>query len=167
MSRSFDFTSFSSSLFVQEASGGYRPAAAEDLLLAARQVLDAQVRLTPVMDSPGAVKDFLAVCLGHQVLCETIAIPLAYKDIVFQGTQDEVVLDGRRERVGFYNTFVGKVDAATMPQLAGATVDADPTTGDVHAVRGPHYRGIQFHAESILTQHGADLIHRLAADLLA
>jgi 2-amino-4-deoxychorismate synthase len=110
---------------------------------------------------------FLAVCLGHQVLCDTIAIPLAYKDIVFQGTQDEVVLDGRRERVGFYNTFVGKVDAATMPQLAGATVDADPTTGDVHALRGPHYRGIQFHAESILTQHGADLIHRLAADLLA
>ena len=109
---------------------------------------------------------FLAVCLGHQVLCDTIAIPLAYKDIVFQGTQDEVLLDGRRERVGFYNTFVGKVDAAAMPQLAGVTVDADPTTGDVHAVRGPHYRGIQFHAESILTQHGADLIHRLAADLL-
>ena len=34
------------------------------------------------------------------------------------------------------------------------------------SLRGPHYRGIQFHAESILTQHGADLIHGLAADLL-
>jgi len=45
-------------------------------------------------------------------------------------------------------------------------VDADPATGDVHAVRGAHFRGIQFHAESILTQHGADLIHHLAADLL-
>ena len=39
-------------------------------------------------------------------------------------------------------------------------------TGDVHLVRGPHYRGIQFHAESILTQRGSDVIHRLAADLL-
>jgi phenazine biosynthesis protein phzE len=110
-------------------------------------------------------RPFLAVCLGHQVLCDRLGIPLAYKDIVFQGTQDEVMLDGRRERVGFYNTFVARV----FPELSlpdGVSVDADPATGDVHQVRGPHFRGIQFHAESILTQHGADLIHRLAADLL-
>ena len=105
------------------------------------------------------------MCLGHQVLCDRLGIPLAYKDIVFQGTQDEVVLDGRRERVGFYNTFVGRVgDDTVLPD--GVSVDADPATGDVHLVRGPHFRGIQFHAESILTQHGSDLIHRLAADLL-
>jgi len=110
-------------------------------------------------------RPFLAVCLGHQVLCDRIGVPLAYKDIVFQGTQDEVVLDGHRELVGFYNTFVGRIsDDTTLPE--GVSVDADPATGDVHLVRGPHYRGIQFHAESILTQNGADLIHRLAADLL-
>ncbi len=114
-------------------------------------------------------RPFLAVCLGHQVLCDRLGIPLAYKDIVFQGTQDEVVLDGRPERVGFYNTFVGRVGtvggvSATLPE--GVTVDADPVTGDVHHVHGPHFRGIQFHAESILTQHGAGLIHDLAADLL-
>jgi phenazine biosynthesis protein phzE len=111
-------------------------------------------------------RPFLAVCLGHQVLCDRLGIPLAYKDIVFQGTQDEVTLDGRSERVGFYNTFVGRVGGdAALP--SGVSVDADPATGDVHHVRGPHFRGIQFHAESILTQHGAELIHRLAADLLA
>jgi phenazine biosynthesis protein phzE len=110
-------------------------------------------------------RPFLAVCLGHQVLCDRLGIPLAYKDIVFQGTQAEVVVDDRSERVGFYNTFVGRVDdASALPQ--GVTVDADPATGDVHHVRGPHFRGIQFHAESILTQHGADLIHHLATDLL-
>ena len=32
-------------------------------------------------------------------------------------------------------------------------------------MRGPHYRGIQFHAESILTEHGYDLIHDLVRDL--
>jgi 2-amino-4-deoxychorismate synthase len=110
-------------------------------------------------------RPFLAVCLGHQVLCERLGIPLAYKDIVFQGTQDEVVVDGVRERVGFYNTFVGRVgDVPRLPD--GVSVDADPATGDVHHVSGPHFRGVQFHAESILTQHGADLIHRLAIDLL-
>jgi phenazine biosynthesis protein phzE len=110
-------------------------------------------------------RPFLAVCLGHQVLCDRLGIPLAYKDIVFQGTQDEIVLEGRRERVGFYNTFVGRVGAG-QALGPGVSVDADPVTGDVHLVRGPHFRGIQFHAESILSQHGADLIHRLAADLL-
>jgi phenazine biosynthesis protein phzE len=110
-------------------------------------------------------RPFLAVCLGHQVLCDRLGIPLSYKDIVFQGTQDEVVVDGHRERVGFYNTFVGRVgDGRVLPD--GVSVDADPATGDVHLLRGPQFRGIQFHAESILTQHGADLIHRLAADLL-
>jgi 2-amino-4-deoxychorismate synthase len=108
---------------------------------------------------------FLAVCLGHQVLCDRLGIPLGYKDIVFQGTQDEVSIDGRRERVGFYNTFVGR-SASTADLAGGISVESDPETGDVHLVRGPHFRGIQFHAESILTEHGADLVHGLLADLL-
>ena len=108
---------------------------------------------------------FLAVCLGHQALCHQLGLPLAYKDIVFQGTQSPVRLDGRTERVGFYNTFVGRVgEGAELP--AGVEVDTDPDTGDVHALRGPHYRGIQFHAESILTQNGFDLLHTLVRDLL-
>ncbi|MGZ4454313.1 MAG: anthranilate synthase family protein [Nocardioides sp.] len=108
---------------------------------------------------------FLSVCLGHQALCHQLGLGLHYKDIVFQGTQSAVDLDGRTERVGFYNTFVGRVDETT-PLPAGVEVDADPATGDVHAVRGPHYRGIQFHAESILTQHGYELLHDLVGDLL-
>src|SRR3954469_16163197 len=115
-------------------------------------------------------RPFLAVCLGHQVLCDRLGIPVAYKDIVFQGTQDEVTIDGGPERVGFYNTFVGRVvPTGSMGETAlpeGVSVDADPATGDVHLVRGPHFRGIQFHAESILTQRGSEVLHRLAADLL-
>lgn len=68
---------------------------------------------------------FLAVCLGHQVTCDRLAIPLAYKDIVFQGTQSLVSLDGRQERVGFYNTFVGRPDG---PLPDGVRVWKDPGT---------------------------------------
>jgi phenazine biosynthesis protein phzE len=46
-------------------------------------------------------------------------------------------------------------------------VAADPATGDVHEVVGPHYRGIQFHAESILTEQGFSLLRDLLLDLLA
>ncbi|MGH3361506.1 MAG: anthranilate synthase family protein, partial [Nocardioides sp.] len=104
---------------------------------------------------------FLAVCLGHQALCHRLGIPLHFKDIVFQGTQSPVSLAGRTERVGFYNTFVARGEAP-----AGVEVEADPGTGDIHLVRGPHYRGVQFHAESILTEHGYDLVHDLVRELL-
>ena len=115
-------------------------------------------------------KPFLAVCLGHQVLCGRLGIPLAFKDIVFQGTQSTVSLFGRDEVVGFYNTFVGRhsvgrVDAEdSLPD--GVRVEADPATGDIHLVAGPHFRGVQFHAESILTENGVALLQRLLLDLL-
>ena len=106
---------------------------------------------------------FLAVCLGHQVLCGRLGIDLGFKDIVFQGTQSRVALGDAEENVGFYNTFVAR---ATERLPDGVSVRSDPATGDVHLVTGPHYRGIQFHAESILTEHGYDLIHDLVLDLL-
>lgn len=109
-------------------------------------------------------KPFLAVCLGHQALCHRLGLDLQYKDIVFQGTQSPIALGGRTERVGFYNTFVGRVGESGLPE--GVGIEADPESGDVHAVAGPHYRGIQFHAESILTEHGYDLLHDLVSELL-
>ncbi len=110
-------------------------------------------------------RPFLAVCLGHQSLCHLLDIPLAYKDIVFQGTQSPIRMKGRTERVGFYNTFVGRAgEGDALPD--GVTVETDPDTGDIHVLTGPHYRGIQFHAESILTEHGFDLVHELVGDLL-
>jgi len=108
---------------------------------------------------------FLAVCLGHQVLCGAFGLELAYKDIVFQGTQTKVAILGRHENVGFYNTFVARVGADhTLP--AGITVDADQSTGDIHLLRGPHFVGVQFHAESILTENGFELVHELVSSLL-
>ncbi len=112
------------------------------------------------------------MCLGHQVLCGRLGIEVGYKDIVFQGTQSSIDLGpglgagvgGRIENVGFYNTFVGRATGA-LPE--GVTVAADPRTHDIHVVRGPHYRGIQFHAESILSEHGYDLVHDLVLELLA
>ncbi len=119
-----------------------------------------------VDDLLAAGTPFLAVCLGHQVLCRALGLPLAVKDIVFQGIQTRVELFGRSENVGFYNTFVARVDDETrLP--AGVEVSLDLATGDVHHIQGPHFHGIQFHAESILTEHGFEIVKELLTALTA
>ena len=70
-----------------------------------------------------------------------------------------------RSAVGFYNTFVGAGRRTDCP--TGVSVEADPATGDIHLVAGPHYRGVQFHAESILTENGFALLRGLLLELLA
>jgi phenazine biosynthesis protein phzE len=124
-----------------------------------RQSDDPKVRAVraAVDDLLAAGTPFLAVCLGHQVLCTALGLPLAVKDIVFQGTQTAIDIAGRKEHVGFYNTFVARTqDEVALPP--GVTVTADPVTGDVHMLEGPHYCGVQFHAESILTENGFELV---------
>ena len=109
-------------------------------------------------------RPFLSVCLGHQVLCHQLGLDVVFKDIVFQGTQSELTVLGRPETVGFYNTFVAREPARGLPE--GISVEADSATGDIHLVAGPHFRGVQFHAESILTQNGAAIIRDLVTDLV-
>jgi phenazine biosynthesis protein phzE len=108
---------------------------------------------------------FLAVCLGHQILSGLLGLDLVYKDIVFQGTQTRLPVLGHERVVGFYNTFVARVPRGGLPP--GVRVETDPVTGDIHLLAGPHYRSVQFHAESILSQSGADVLRELVSDLLA
>lgn len=105
---------------------------------------------------------FLAECLGHQILCVNLGFEVARKDIPYQGTQEVIDLFGARERVGFYNTFCGKLRQAKP----GLEVSADAATGDIHAVRGKTFLGIQFHVESILTTSGYALLRRCVEPLL-
>ena len=104
------------------------------------------------------------MCLGHQVLCSRLGIDLGYKDIVFQGTQSRVSLAGREENVGFYNTFVGRVDGTGLPE--GVEVAADPESGDIHLVSGPHFRGCSSTPSRSSPSTATSLIHDLVLELL-
>jgi phenazine biosynthesis protein phzE len=110
-------------------------------------------------------RPFLAVCLGHQVLSGLLGLDLVYKDIVFQGTQTRLPVLGHERVVGFYNTFVARAPHGGLPP--GVRVETDPVSGDIHLLAGPHYRSVQFHAESILSQSGAEVLRELVSDLLA
>lgn len=110
-----------------------------------------------------ARRPLFAECLSHQILCHTLGLPLVAKAIPHQGTQATLELFGRVERVGFYNTFVALADRT----LDGLEVVADPVTREVHALRGPGLYSAQFHAESILTPRGYEIVRDALVSLLS
>ncbi|MFA6279585.1 MAG: anthranilate synthase family protein [Bdellovibrionales bacterium] len=114
-------------------------------------------------------KPLFCICLGHQILCNVLGLPLVKKQRPFQGAQELIDLWGEPERVGFYNTFAGKVDGAALPQ--GMDVSFDAQTGEVHALRSTggaaRFVGLQFHPESILTTNGVRIIRDVIMGLMA
>ncbi|GAA1920429.1 anthranilate synthase family protein [Streptantibioticus ferralitis] len=114
-----------------------------------------------------ARRPFLAVCLSHQVLSLALGFDLVRRDVPNQGVQREIDLFGRRERVGFYNTFAARSvsDHVDCPDVGRVEASRDPLTGEVHALRGPHFASMQFHAESVLTQDGPRIVGTLLTEL--
>ena len=49
----------------------------------------------------------------------------------------------------------------------GLFVETDPESGDIHLVGCSLFSGIQFHAESILTQNGFGILRDLVTDLIS
>ena len=104
----------------------------------------------------------VAVCLGHQILCRTLGMTVIPVDPPLQGVQETVELFGRREPVGFYNTFF-----ALTPEQAPAGVEiASAPDGRVIALRGPHFASFQFHVESVLTTNCVAILQDTLTRLL-
>jgi 2-amino-4-deoxychorismate synthase len=105
-------------------------------------------------DRLAARRPVVAVCLGHQVLASELGLELRPKRTVVQGAQERIDLFGRPQVVGFYNTFT-----AVLPADAGSLPFECATDDDeVVALRGPGYAGLQFHAESVLTPDGREIL---------
>ncbi|MFF3766836.1 anthranilate synthase family protein [Streptomyces sp. NPDC001922] len=110
----------------------------------------------------------LGVCLGHELIAAELGLDIVRKDVPCQGAQERIDFFGRPQTVGFYNTFTARCDAATEEELAMHRVELsrDPAGGDVHALRGPGFAGVQFHPESVLTLDGAGITAGLLSAVL-
>lgn len=108
----------------------------------------------------------LGVCLGHELIAADLGLEIVRKEVPYQGAQTEIDLFGRRETVGFYNSFVAHCDDGTAAELAAHEVEISRSgSGEVHALRGPGFAGVQFHPESVLSLNGPAVVRELLAGL--
>ncbi|WP_329341591.1 anthranilate synthase family protein [Streptomyces sp. NBC_01352] len=108
----------------------------------------------------------LGVCLGHELIAAELGLEIVRKEVPYQGAQTEIDLFGRRETVGFYNSFVARCDDDALVELSAHGVEVSRSdTGEVHALRGPGFAGVQFHPESVLTLNGAAVVRELVGEL--
>lgn len=108
----------------------------------------------------------LGVCLGHELVAAELGLEIVRKAVPYQGAQTEIDLFGRVETVGFYNSFVAYCADETAEELGAREVEVSRTVdGEVHALRGPGFAGVQFHPESVLTVNGAVVVGELIGGL--
>ena len=92
------FPSFDSCLLVRDAHGRYLPASADDILEAARQVIDRKMRRGAEFTSPAAVKEYLRTKLAsfeHEVFV-----------VLF--------MDTRHRLIEYREMFHGTIDGASV-----------------------------------------------------
>ncbi|GAB4351753.1 MAG: aminodeoxychorismate/anthranilate synthase component II [Immundisolibacter sp.] len=116
----------------------------------------------------------LGVCLGHQAIGQAFGGRVIRADAVMHGKTSPVYHDGRGLFAGLPNPLTATryhslvVEWASLPPCLEVTAWTCRADGSRHEIMGLRHRelavvGVQFHPESILTQHG----HALLANFLA
>jgi len=131
---------------------------------------DAGVTLELIRALAGSVP-MLGVCLGHQALAQAFGARIERARAPVHGKTSPVSHDGRGVFRELPSPFIATryhsllVEPSSVP--AGFEVSARTADGEIMGLRQPALRleGVQFHPESILTEHGAKLVQNWLSSL--
>ena len=108
----------------------------------------------------------LGVCLGHQAIGEAYGGVVTRASRVMHGKMSQLVHDGTGLFAGIpspfgvmrYHSLI--VERATLPAELQVTAVAVDDATEIHALQHRTHPvwGVQFHPESILTEHGRELL---------
>jgi anthranilate synthase/aminodeoxychorismate synthase-like glutamine amidotransferase len=108
----------------------------------------------------------LGVCLGHQAIGEAYGGVVTRASRVMHGKMSQLVHDGTGLFAGIpspfgvmrYHSLI--VERATLPAELQVTAVALDDANEIHALQHRTHPvwGVQFHPESILTEHGRELL---------
>lgn len=114
----------------------------------------------------GATIPLLGVCLGHQAIGEAYGGRVIRASRVMHGKQSQLQHDGTGLFAGVpspfsvmrYHSLI--VERETLPDSLRVTAVATDNPNEIHALAHREHPvwGVQFHPESILTEHGRPLL---------
>jgi anthranilate synthase/aminodeoxychorismate synthase-like glutamine amidotransferase len=114
----------------------------------------------------GARTPLLGVCLGHQAIGEAYGGDVVRASRVMHGKMSRLVHDGTGLFADIpspfgvmrYHSLV--ISRQTLPSCLAVTAVATDDANEIHAVQHREHPvwGVQFHPESILTEHGRTLL---------
>jgi anthranilate synthase component II len=121
--------------------------------------------LLDVIKKYAATKSILGVCLGHQAIAEVFGATLTNIEKVYHGVatpveiiKEDTLFEGipKKLNVGRYHSWVA--DVKGFPEILEITCVDE--FGSIMAFRHKEYdlKGVQFHPESVLTEHGLQMI---------
>jgi len=106
----------------------------------------------------------LGVCLGHQAIGQAFGGRVVHAARVVHGKADVIEHDGRgvfrglpqRFAAGRYHSLA--VERRSLPECLEVSAKTDD--GEIMGLRHREHRleGVQFHPESVLTEHGRELL---------
>ncbi|MBK1721445.1 anthranilate synthase component II [Thiocystis violacea] len=117
----------------------------------------------------------LGVCLGHQSIGQAFGGDIIKAPAVMHGKTSPVHHRDQGVFSGLGNPFEATryhslvIDQATLPDCLEVTAWTQTAEGECEAIMGVRHRempiqGVQFHPESILTQHGHALLRNFLED---
>lgn len=122
-----------------------------------------------VIERLGATTPILGVCLGHQAIGQVYGGQVVRAGRIMHGKTSPIRHAGGGVFAGLpdgyaatrYHSLV--VDRASLPACLEVTAWTEDEDGGLEAIMGLRHRshpveGVQFHPESILTQHGHALL---------
>ncbi len=121
--------------------------------------------LKEIIRTYGPTKDLLGVCLGHQAIGEVYGGKLFNSNEVWHGVATPVKVISEQEslftdlpkqfKIARYHSWLVATDLPDCLELT-AVDDAGHVMALKHKTH--NVRGVQFHPESILTEHGREII---------
>ena len=122
-----------------------------------------------VIERLGATTPILGVCLGHQALGQVYGGDVVRAGRIMHGKTSPIRHRGKGVFAGLPDRFEATryhslvVDKATLPECLEITAWTENDDGSMEQIMGLRHRshpveGVQFHPESILTQHGHALL---------
>jgi len=111
----------------------------------------------------------LGVCLGHQAIGQAFGGKVIHAHDIMHGKTSPIYHAGLGVFRGLPSPFIATryhsliVDSASLPDCLEVTAWTQDNTGSRDEIMGIRHReysveGVQFHPESVLTQHGHDLL---------